>query len=167
MFTRRSTRVHGASGSSTAPPQQVFTQGIVFTNHESRKEFQKLSTRKIKATKWACESTLTKLGIINNFNLLCDNIGLHHFIYQGCETYDWMMLEFLSILSHDVGLMPNTYEEERMTFCLLNRDFNITLSEWCNHFGFPNNDDDIIYVYDLTDRPTPKASLLSDESPWL
>jgi hypothetical protein len=94
MSTKRSTHVRSASSSSTAPPQQVFTQGIIFTNHESRKKFQMLSTRKIKAIKWACESTLAKLGITNDFNLLCDNAGLHRFVYQGCETYERMTLKF-------------------------------------------------------------------------
>jgi len=55
--------------------------------------------------------------------------------------------------------MPNAYEEERITFCLLDQDFNITFAEWCNYFGFPNNDDDIRYVYDFTD-PHPRQSFL-------
>ena len=61
-----------------------------------------------------------------------------------------MTLEFHRTLSHNVGLMPNAYEEERITFCLLDQDFNITLDEWCAHFGFPNNHDDILYVYEFT-----------------
>ena len=85
---RRSTRLRGALSSSTEPPQQVFTQGIVFTDRGARKKFQKLTTRKIKATKWACANTLAKLGITHDFNLLCYNAGLHHFVYWGCETYE-------------------------------------------------------------------------------
>ena len=67
------------------------------------------------------------------------------------------MIEFLSTLSHNAGLVPNAYEEERITFCLLDQDFNITIVEQCNYFGFPNNDADIRYVYDFTD-PHPKQS---------
>ena len=84
MFTRRSSRVRGGSSSSTAQPQQVFTRGIFFADYGARKKFQNLTTRKIKATKWACVSTLAKLGITHDFNLLYHNAGLHHFIYQGC-----------------------------------------------------------------------------------
>ena len=141
----------------TALPQQVFTQGIIFTNREARKKFQKLSTRKIKAIDWACATTLAKLGITNDFNLLCHNAGLHHFVYQGCETYERMTLEFLSTLSHNVGLMPNAYEEERITFHLLDQDFNITFQEWCNYFCLTNNDDDIPYNYDYT-NPHPRQT---------
>ena len=159
MFTRRSSRVCGGSSSSTAQPQQVFTQGIVFTDHGARKKFQKLTTRKIKATKWACANTLSKLDITHDFNLLCHNAGLHHFVYQGCETYERLTLEFLGTLSHNVGLMPNSYEEVRITFRLLDQDFDITFVEWCNYFGFPNNDDDIRYVYDFAD-PHPRQSFL-------
>ena len=54
-----------------------------------------------------------------------------------------MTLEFLSTLLHNVGFMPKAYEEERTTFRLLDQDFNITLDEWCNYFGFTNNDDDL------------------------
>jgi hypothetical protein len=88
MFTQRSCHVRGGSSSSTAQLQQVFTQGIVFIDRGARKKFQKLTTRKIKATKWACVNTLAKLGITHDFNLLCHNAGLHHFVYQGCETYE-------------------------------------------------------------------------------
>src|SRR3990170_8171664 len=143
MFTRRPSRVRGGSSSSTAQPQQVFTQGIVFTDRGARKKFQKLTTRNIKATKWACANALAKLGITHDFNLLCHNARLHHFVYQGCETYERMTLEFLSTLSHNVGLMPNAYEEERIAFRLLDQDFNITLDEWCARFGFSINHDDI------------------------
>jgi hypothetical protein len=55
----------------------------------------------------------------NDFNLLCDNAGLHYFVYQGCETYERMTLEFLSTLSHNVVLMPNVDKEERITFRLM------------------------------------------------
>ena len=96
----------------------------------------------------ACANTLSKLGITYDFNFVCHNAGLHHFVYQGCETYECMTLEFLSTLSHNVGLMPNAYEEERITFRLLDQYFNITFQEWCNYFGFTNNDDEIRYVYD-------------------
>jgi hypothetical protein len=125
MFTRRFARVRGASSSSTAQQQQIFTPRVVFTDREAKKKFQKLSARKIKKTKWACESTLAKLGITNDFNLLWNNIGLHHFVYQGCETYERVTLEFLSTILHNVGLVLNAYEQERITFCLLDQDFNI------------------------------------------
>ena len=161
MFTRKSTRVArgDAPGSSAnaAQQQQVFTQGIIFTDHEAMRKYKKLHARKMKTTKWACESTLAKLGITNDFNLLCDNAGLHHFVYQGCDTYERMTLEFLSTLSHNVGLTPNVYEEERITFRLMDQDFNITLDEWCTHFGFTNNDDDIRYVYEFLE-PHPRQS---------
>ena len=88
LFTWRSSCVCGDSSSSIVQPQQVFTQGIVFTNRETRNKFQNLTTRKIKATKWACANTLARLGITHDFNLLCHYAGLHHFVYQGCETYE-------------------------------------------------------------------------------
>ena len=161
IFTRRSARVaHGdapGSSMSAAQRQQVFTQGIVFTNREAMNKYKKLHARKMKTTKWACESTIAKLGIINDFNLLCANARLHHFVYQGCETYERLTLEFLSTLTHNVSLVPIVDEEEWITFHLMDRDFNITLDEWCNYFGFTNNNDDIHYVYDFLE-PHPRQS---------
>ena len=40
-------------------------------------------------------------------------------------------------------------EEEWITFHIKNQEFDITLDEWCNHFGFINNNDDARYVYKL------------------
>ncbi|KAE8786030.1 hypothetical protein D1007_40212 [Hordeum vulgare] len=87
-----------------------------------------------------------------NFDIL-----LHHFVYEGCETYEQLTLEFLSSLSHNVVLMPSEEEEDRITFCVLDQDIYITTDDWCNHFGFANNDDDFRYVYDFTD-PHPGLS---------
>ena len=110
MFMRRSTRVARgeapSSSASAAQRQQVYTQGIVFTTREAKNKYKKLHERKMKTTKWACESTIAKLGIGNDFNLLCANAGLQHFVYQGCATYERLTLEFLSTLSHNVGLLP-------------------------------------------------------------
>jgi hypothetical protein len=58
--------------------------------------------------------------------------------------------------------MPNAYEEERITFRLLDQDYNITFQEWCDYFGFTNNDDDIRHVYDYTEpHPTQTFSMMS------
>ena len=152
IFTRRSARVaRGEATSSSmeaAQRQQVYTQGIVFTNREAKSKYKMLHERKMKTTKWACKSTLAKLGISNNFNLLCANAGLQDFVYQGHATYHRLMLEFLNTLAYNVGHSPRVDEEEWITFHLMNQDFNITLEEWCNYFGFTNNDDDVRYVYE-------------------
>lgn len=39
----------------------------------------------------------------------------------------------------------------------MDQDFNITFQEWCNYFGFPNNDEDIRYIYEFID-PYPRQS---------
>ena len=67
----------------------------------------------MKTTKWACPSTIAKLGIDNDFNLLCANAGLQHFVYQGYATYRRLTLEFLSTRTHNVGLNPKEEEECR------------------------------------------------------
>ena len=96
MFTRRSARVARgealSSSTEAAQRQQVYTQGIVFTNREAKNKYKMLHERKMKTTKWACPSTIAKLGIGNDFNLLCANAGLQHFVYQGYATYHRLTL---------------------------------------------------------------------------
>ena len=160
MNMRRSTRVaRGETTSSStevAQRQQVFTQGIVFTDCEAKKKYKVLHERKMKTTKWVCLSTITKLCIGSDFNLLCTNAGLEHFLYQGCATYRLLTLEFLCSLSHNVGHYPME-EEEQITFRLMDQDFNITLEEWCSLFVFANNTDDVCYVYEYL-KPHPTSS---------
>ena len=57
--------------------------------------------------------------------------------------YHRLMLEFLSSILHNVGLLACADEEARIIFHIMNQEFNITLTEWCNYFGFTNNDDDV------------------------
>ena len=152
-------RVHAARGeASAAQRQQVFT----CRGSSSPPMRPRTNTRSFMRGRWRPPSGLAsppiaKLGIGNDFNLLCANAGLHHFVYQGCATYERLTLEFLSTLSHNVGLLPRVDEEERITFRLMDQDFNITLDEWCNYFGFTNNNDDVRYVYDFLE-PHPRQS---------
>lgn len=136
------------SSKEIAHRHQTFYQGINFTNRSQRSKYKKLHEREVRSTKWAFPATIATLGIGNNFNLLCANVGLQHFVFQDAKTYRRLTLEFLSTLSHTVGLNP-LGREDRITFRLMDQSFDMSLTEWCTHFGFTNNDGHTRYVHDM------------------
>jgi hypothetical protein len=79
----------------------------------------------------------------NDFNLLFNRVGLSPFVFQDVPTYRRLTLEFLSTLTHTVNAYApwdGMQGTERVRFRLMNRGYDISLTEWCNHFGFDNND---------------------------
>ncbi|KAK1684084.1 hypothetical protein QYE76_044932 [Lolium multiflorum] len=58
-------------------------------------------------------------------------------------TYRRLTLEFLSTLKHTVNCYYNTEENllgvDCISFRSMNREYVLTLDEWCNHFGFENS----------------------------
>ena len=47
------------------------------------------------------------------------------------------MVEFLCTLEHTVDIyFSNNSAEERIKLQLMNRAFDMSIREWCNHFGF-------------------------------
>ena len=143
MNTRSCSR---AVASQVAPPVEDRTPaslGIEFTEDFHHNRFNRLKDREIKSTKWVCPYTLNQLGLGLDFNLLCNNVGLLHFVFQDAATYRRLTLEFLSTLRHTVG--PSFVSEEYspraniISFQLMNREYNLSLDQWCQCFGFVNN----------------------------
>jgi hypothetical protein len=93
--------------------------------------------------KMVCAHILNKLGLRHDFNTLCNNIGLLHFVFQEAATYHNLKLEFLTTLNHTVGRYHTPGEDQpgvnRISFCLMNRECELTPDEWCHYFGFNNN----------------------------
>jgi hypothetical protein len=65
------------------------------------------------------------------------------FWLSGCANYRRLMFDFLSTVSHIKGndhYTSQVWEKpDRVYFRLMNRDFDLSLTEWCNCFGFTNN----------------------------
>lgn len=128
------TRSHSrAVASQVAPPIEdgsPASLGIEFTEDFHLNRFNRLKDREIKSTKWACPYTLNQLGLGLDFNLLCNNVGLLHFVFQDAATYCRLTLEFLSTLRHTVR--PSFVSEEYspgsdiISFRLMNREYNLS-----------------------------------------
>ena len=143
MNTRSRSR---AVASQVAPPVEDGTPaslGIEFTEDFHHNRFNRLKDREIKSTKWACPHILNQLGLRHDFNTLCNNVGLLEFVFQEAATYRRLTLEFLSTLMHTVGRYHNPEENQpgvdRISFRLMNREYDLTLDEWCHYFGFDNS----------------------------
>ena len=69
-------------------------------------------------------------------------MGLQDFVYQDAPTYRRLTMQLLTTLRHTVIKYPGSTEEgiDRITFQLMNRKYNMSLNEWCDHFGFFNGD---------------------------
>jgi hypothetical protein len=158
MNTRSRTRVQAAKASSSSePPPRNERMGIQLIGERPIARFSVLVDRQIKSTKWAFPTTINQLGITNDFNLLCNRVGLSPFVSQGVRTYRRLTLEILSTLTHDMNTMPPWNEiqwTERVKFCLINHDFELSFTEWCNCFRFVNNDTHIRWANGLL-SPSP------------
>ena len=100
MNTRSQTRAHAAASASRAVAQEHM--GIRFRDELQRDRFNRIKNREVKATKWACPIILNQIGISNDFNLLCNRVGLQNFVFNDVPTYRRLTLEFLSSLQSTV-----------------------------------------------------------------
>ena len=95
MFTRSQSRASAnpsASGSASQSskiakknPADKF-MGIRLRGKANQNKYKTHDQRDIRTTKWACPATIHYLGITNDFDLLCNNIGIHEFVFQDVPT---------------------------------------------------------------------------------
>ena len=76
MNTRSQTRARATASSSRAAAAAQDRMGIRFADKQHRDRFNKIKNREVKTTKWVCPIILNQLGITNDFNLLCNRVGL-------------------------------------------------------------------------------------------
>ena len=94
MFTRSQSRAianPSDSGSASQPskvdkkkPAYKF-MGIMLRGKANQNKYKTHDQRDIRTTKWACPTTILFLGITNEFDLLCNNVGIRHFVFQDVQ----------------------------------------------------------------------------------
>ena len=107
---------------------------------------------------------MNQLGITNDFNLLCNRVGLQNFVFQDVPTYRRLTLEFLSSLK---SIVYTWQGEDRISFRLLNTDYSLSLDEFCHHLQLPVED---AFVYRRAHRgvgisPNDYFNMMSFTSP--
>ena len=115
--------------------------GIKLCGKANESKYKTHEKRDIRTTKWAFPATIHRLGITNDFDLLCNNVGIREFVFQDVPTYRQLTMEFLCTLEHTVDIYPGDNSvEERIKFQLMDRSFDMTINEWFNCFGFVYSD---------------------------
>jgi hypothetical protein len=76
---------------------------------------------------------------------------IHHFLYSiGSKIL------FMQILSHTVSVYTSweaIQGTERIQFCLMNHNYDISLTKSCNHFGLVNHDTHVRWSNGLLSPP--------------
>ena len=73
---RSQTRACATESSSRAAAAAQDRMGIRFADEQHHDRFNMIKNREVKTTKWACPIILNQLGMTNDFNLLCNRVGL-------------------------------------------------------------------------------------------
>ena len=77
-----------ASGSASQTSQVIKKNpvdkfiGMKLRGKNHPRIFRFLDEREMKTTKWACPATIQRLGITNDFDLLCNNVGIRDFVLR-------------------------------------------------------------------------------------
>ena len=157
MNTRSQTRARATVSSSQAAATAQDRMGIRFADELHSDRFNKIKNREVKTTKWAWPIILNQLGITNDFNLLCNRVGLQNFVFQDVPTYRRLTLEFLSSLKSSVGPWQG---EDMISFRLFNTNYTLSLDEWCNYFNLPSNVSNL-YVHLLSASVLPPMIIIT------
>lgn len=82
--------------------------------------------------------SFSTLGLENNERMLFNNVGWTEFMEVACCTYEGLTLEFLSSLNFYDDKINVLNPNHTLSFRLLNVDFELTLSNFCELLGFEN-----------------------------
>jgi hypothetical protein len=124
-------------------------RGLILTE-DQRNRFNQLSKRKIVPSRYACEETLTMLGLLDEVRSLAQSIGLWDFISTPWPTYETLTLVFLSTYTHN-----NAWNS--LDFQLDGFPFSITFNDLNSICGFP--------IPPMMDRSGEERYFDADE-PW-
>ena len=141
MSTRIQTRACATASASRAAAQECM--GIKFKDEPQHDRFNRIKNWEVKTRKWAYPTILNQLGVSNDFNLLCNRVGLENFVFSDVPTYRRLTLEFLSSLQSTIKAW---HGEDMISFRLMNNNYALSLDEWCACFNFPNNNDNYLHA---------------------
>ncbi|CAJ2633365.1 unnamed protein product [Trifolium pratense] len=121
---------------------------LVFRRSSNQSQvYEDLKRREIQATRYADNSILRKLGLLDSVNYLLDNLNLRHFLSQQNPVYTQLTLEFLS------SLIVNTVPETRSShgavyFRMFNTEYEFSLNDMADLLHFPHGPNVTCEVHD-------------------
>ena len=106
-------------------------RGLTFVNDEQRSKYEILSARKTSEQKfWQIES-LRQLGMLDDIVALFRNLGWLEYVEMKYVAYNWLVVEFLSLLNVDWVSLYRC-QEVLITFRMFNADHKLSLREFNN-----------------------------------
>jgi len=148
MASKR-TRKEGGS-SSEGPPHKrstVRNHDIEFKDVEQRNRYKTLISKPISACRYPVNDAMMRLGIRDNVVRLLNTLGWVEVLIpmRGFENFTY---KFLSSLSFTKDRSRSDNPNHRVSFRLLNVDYEMSLENFCLEMNFAN----VGYIHDSWDH---------------
>jgi len=137
MASKRSGK---AAGSSSGPaPKRAFIRyhGIDFKDAEQRNRYKALISKPMTACRYPDDHTLESLCIRDSVFKLLNRLGWVELL-QSRRGFENFTYEFLSSISFTKDRSRLENPDHRVSFRLLNIDYEMSLENFCNEMGFRN-----------------------------
>ena len=125
----------------------VQNHGIDFKDDRQMSRYKSLISRPISTCRYLDVNDIDRLGIEDHVIRLLNNLGLVEMLklMRGFENFTY---EFLSFLSFTKDKSKTDNPNHRVSFRLLNIDYEISLEAFCSKLGFAN----VGYIHDSWDQ---------------
>jgi len=137
MTSKRSGREAGSSSGHTTKKTPIRNHVIEFKDAEQRNRYKVLISKPMTACRYPDDTTLENLGIKDSVFKLLNRLGLVDLMWpmRGFENFTY---EFLSSISFTKDRSRLENPDHRVSFRLLNIDYEMSLEIFCNETGFTN-----------------------------
>ncbi|KAI5433700.1 hypothetical protein KIW84_020823 [Lathyrus oleraceus] len=113
----------------------IFSEGEVGKLQKER--YMKFYERSVTPTRYADESCLCRLGLLNNVQWILDRLDLAHFCSLNDATYENLTLEYLSMFTYYTP-MVDQYSSGMVRFRMFNRDYELRQDTLGDMLHFPH-----------------------------
>ena len=149
---RKSKEIEGSESGTSKKQSITRNHGIKFKDPEQRNKYKSLISRTISPCRYPDVNAMNRLRIEENVIRLLNRLGLVEMLkpMRGFEKFTY---EFLSSISFTKDRSKTNKPDHRVTFRLLNVDYEMSLEAFCSKLGLANAG----YIHDSWDqtlRPT-------------
>jgi len=137
MDSKRSGREDGSSSRPASKKKSIRNHNIEFKDVEQRNRYKVLISKPMTACRYPDDTTLENLGISDSVFKLLNRLGLVDLLrpMRGFKNFTY---EFLSSISFTKDRSRLENPDHRVSFQLLNIDYEMSVENFCNEMGFAN-----------------------------
>ena len=148
MASKRKGKEIEGSGSGAGKEQStIHNHGIHFKDDKQRSRYKSLISKPISNCRYPDANAMNRLGIEEHVIRLLNNLGLVEMLkpIRGFENFTYELLSSLSFIK-DRSKTDNP--NQRVSFLLLNVDYEMSLVAFCSELGLANAG----YIHDSWDQ---------------